>query len=560
MRLKETIIKIIKEELFLPSNILRRIESSDIEGVYRRYALDSYFSKAEKYIESGADLTARIILPWNGGDMNKWVDYLKMVDILEDFIYEKYGEKVRTFVEKVTQSFFKKDPYNYVWKGTISDEFSGLTETFNSWYDLLKDKCWRFDLDWPKIKNDLDNVKSGEIVVIKPKQPGDFYYTITKKVSKLNENKFIFEDNKIPPTILRRLASENFFKNLKKLTMTSIKNMDNDFDIDEVIEDAIITKAIELLDSYHSNLSNEEFQNLKNDLTKYIYDIHYKTLKRFLQNVFPEGVFQNDGNLYSLLRHTTLEGGQGIAKIFISWGDLVREYGDILPFDWSKIKERLDSTPAGKVVFNLSSDGVNTFYITIKKEKQNKVSINESKIPTKILRRIDFNNILNELKVFGISFSKYLDRPRLIIAIFADEYITGFSPDAYHSEIDSWVEEFSDFLYERYGEELKTYLGKVFNSKYYDEDEYQYAFKVTTGDYSTINYYDTWGQLIRARGHFFAIDWWEVKEKLDEISCGEIYLNIPDEKNMSNETFECRILKTLPNRNCNNYKKLEINL
>jgi len=92
MRLKETIIKIIKEELFLPSNILRRIESSDIEGVYRRYALDSYFSKAEKYIESGADLTARIILPWNGGDMNKWVDYLKMVDILEDFIYEKYGE------------------------------------------------------------------------------------------------------------------------------------------------------------------------------------------------------------------------------------------------------------------------------------------------------------------------------------------------------------------------------------------------------------------------------------------------------------------------------------
>lgn len=188
------------------------------------------------------------------------------------------------------------------------------------------------------------------------------------------------------------------------------------------------------------------------------------------------------------------------------------------------------------------------------------------KLPGHVLRRVTPQNFLNGLKRSAIYNYKYnQDMDDNILSASLDVAYGSLPEDDDEIDIDSIASDFADFLFQKYGNEIKDYINKVYSAGVFDDDGYRYKFmrhfNMKLPDYA--KNYDTWGDLLNYNGHMFPIDWWKLKDELDKIDNGEIFFMRPNDVG-NDTTYYYSIVKVPKVTNSlyqnKDYKREEIKL
>jgi len=195
------------------------------------------------------------------------------------------------------------------------------------------------------------------------------------------------------------------------------------------------------------------------------------------------------------------------------------------------------------------------------------------KLPAFVVRRLKGTDFLDLLKSEVMHNHKYYDNFHDNLVSSTTEIASGKIPTEFDSDdrIDAWIDALGDYLMDRYGDEVKEYIDKVYSAGVFDDDGYKYIFvKHSERDWESRNSigsslnYDTWGELLYKKGVGFPIDWWKVKDELNKIGSGEVLFSRPeDESNWSGYYFS--IVKKKPDEvysiyPIGDYKRLEIKL
>jgi hypothetical protein len=192
-------------------------------------------------------------------------------------------------------------------------------------------------------------------------------------------------------------------------------------------------------------------------------------------------------------------------------------------------------------------------------------------LPNYILRRIQPQNFLNELKRSLIHIYKgtHLDSSISFAAMdVAYNTLSRWDNEDTPEELfNKWSADITTFLTNKYGEQLKEYIKKVYSNVNDEYDKYTYTFvkhvnknsEVEKKIYYTHHFYD-WYSLIRKKGSILPIDWWRVKDELDKIEKGEILFVRPEDEGSGGYYFS--IIKELLQDKTpdEGYKKVEIKL
>ena len=153
------------------------------------------------------------------------------------------------------------------------------------------------------------------------------------------------------------------------------------------------------------------------------------------------------------------------------------------------------------------------------------------KLPGHVLRRVTPQNFLNGLKMSVIYYNKYGEDMDDTIWRASVDVAYNSLPEDDEIDIDSIASDFADFLFQKYSNEIKEYINKVYSAGVFDDDGYIYKFvrhfNMELPDYA--KNYDTWGDLLNNNGYMFPIDWWKLKDELDKIDNGEIFFMRPND-------------------------------
>jgi hypothetical protein len=189
------------------------------------------------------------------------------------------------------------------------------------------------------------------------------------------------------------------------------------------------------------------------------------------------------------------------------------------------------------------------------------------KLPAFVIRRLKGTDFLDILKSEVMHNRRYYDNFHDNLVSSTTEVASGKIPTEFDSDdrIDAWIDALGDYLMDRYGDEIKEYIDKVYSAGVFNDDGYRYKFmrhfNMKLPDYG--KNYDTWGDLLNNQGEMFPIDWWKIKDELDKIDNGEIFFMRPnDERNNSNYYYSIVKVPKVTNSIYQNkdYKRLEIKL
>ena len=178
------------------------------------------------------------------------------------------------------------------------------------------------------------------------------------------------------------------------------------------------------------------------------------------------------------------------------------------------------------------------------KETIKRVLNEETKIPTYILRRINFEKIFdsmlkNSLYNFNGDINDTIKKGAGLTALDRIPFHKENSDEVYPESIWlNWCDILANYLINEFGEKTKEYLEKTFTNDSFVNDGFIYAFIKNThssgsGGSGFSEAYLTWGDLIKKRGRWFPINWWEVKSKLDKIDSGKVLILKPNEEHNS---------------------------
>jgi hypothetical protein len=191
MNLKETIKKILREESKLPISISRRIKLGDFLNDMKMNSLRKYEKggSLNSAIDGGAKFTAAEAIPWHD-DLGRDYDnetWRNWVQTLKSYLIKNYGEETLNYLAKILPNdVFNGDGNKYVLikHSEPNGGGRGFSETYKTWGDLLMGKGWWFSLNWWEIKDKLDKMDSGTILILKPgeKENGFGYYFSIRKI------------------------------------------------------------------------------------------------------------------------------------------------------------------------------------------------------------------------------------------------------------------------------------------------------------------------------------------------------------------------------------------
>jgi len=192
MSLKDTIRKILREEVELPISVRRRIKISeeDILNYLRKFSIRVFEpdKKIEKRIESSCRNTAYEILD----STHTLIDndtFSKLEDELTNYLKDKYGEQLKDFIHNFFNESGDSTENVYVfWKHADRNGGNGFSESFDTWNELLKKYAdWFPSLDWADIKDTLDSMVDRKPLLIV--EPGDKFNTMGYYFSLLKINR-----------------------------------------------------------------------------------------------------------------------------------------------------------------------------------------------------------------------------------------------------------------------------------------------------------------------------------------------------------------------------------
>lgn len=193
MNLLKTIKRILREETELPVNIRRRLKISDslIDNFKKNslYYIDN--NDILKTLEYGAYSTADSMISYDDEEefFSDESKHDKMVNILSDYLIDKYGDEVKNYLEKILpEGSFDDDGYGYIfWKHSERFGGSGFSESYPTWGELIKKRAGWFPIEWSEVKDELDKKGETDLLILKPGDKHNsmgYYFSILKRKKK----------------------------------------------------------------------------------------------------------------------------------------------------------------------------------------------------------------------------------------------------------------------------------------------------------------------------------------------------------------------------------------
>jgi hypothetical protein len=166
MDLRESILKVLREELKPTPSIRRRVNFDEVDKAVKRRMVSNFKKNEgiERSIDSTLNHVVIDVMPEGFEDDN--VQYHKIWHELKSFIRQKYIDELRQYFEKrqiyvdedknslgIKYIFVKHDKpyYNSGWRG--------FAEGFDSFDDMITKYGNWIDVDWVEVKQKLDNIK-----------------------------------------------------------------------------------------------------------------------------------------------------------------------------------------------------------------------------------------------------------------------------------------------------------------------------------------------------------------------------------------------------------------
>lgn len=179
MYLEHLIKKIIKEETDLPPFIRRRLKTTDEQmwNEVKAFAMKGFKPENIEATVSRAMRNAayEILDPITSSLGDK--EYYELEKRVIKFLEDKYSDKLIEFISDfITPEDDQYDGYRYVFEkhSNYSGGGAGFTQGFDMWGDLLTAYAYWFpDLNWKKIKSDLDKNPTNKRIRLK--NVGDNY-------------------------------------------------------------------------------------------------------------------------------------------------------------------------------------------------------------------------------------------------------------------------------------------------------------------------------------------------------------------------------------------------
>lgn len=159
MNLQENINRIKEvmglEESTIPNEVKRRIDVTRIEKLINQYKLSSF--KPDKRIVSSVVATCRGV----ADELMRFIndeDYVRVYDVLKNFIYNLYGQELTEYFEKRKEEYENRESSDvmYIFKKDYNG--SGFSRGFSYFNDLLNSFGNWIEVDWDEIKNKLDKI------------------------------------------------------------------------------------------------------------------------------------------------------------------------------------------------------------------------------------------------------------------------------------------------------------------------------------------------------------------------------------------------------------------
>ena len=166
----------------------------------------------------------------------------------------------------------------------------------------------------------------------------------------------------------------------------------------------------------------------------------------------------------------------------------------------------------------------------------------ENRLPVKVLRQINFAGLSddmtkNSLRMAGetIILDDVIDKGA---EYTAGDIIPWYNFEDYSDdEHNQWIDTLKDYLITNYGEDTKQYLKRILSQGSFNNDGNVYIFKKHSeknGGQGFSDSFKTWGNLLIRYGWWFALEWDEIKSKLDNINEGSLLILNPGDKQNDN--------------------------
>jgi hypothetical protein len=193
MNLQEQILRIQEmmgtiNEGDLPLNIRRRLDYSREENLHylKDYVMRYYQPERKESTISRAfyENSHRLLNKIEQEDEDYWDK--EIVDGMKDFLESQFKDEVESFYDSVFGDNDDEEVYCFIKHSDLSPGLKtrGFSECVRGWYNFLsKYGYWFPDLDWNKIREELDANK-GKIQLIKKPLEGHiyhYYFSVLKK-------------------------------------------------------------------------------------------------------------------------------------------------------------------------------------------------------------------------------------------------------------------------------------------------------------------------------------------------------------------------------------------
>ena len=165
------------------------------------------------------------------------------------------------------------------------------------------------------------------------------------------------------------------------------------------------------------------------------------------------------------------------------------------------------------------------------------ILIEEVQILPNVRRRMRLGDMGNDMKKNALRH--YEKGKSLNIAIGKGARFTASEVVPWHDEqgneyddktYKGWVKNVRDYLVENYGDETMEYLNKVLTDDVFNDDGNTYILmkhSEPNGGSGFSQGYKSWGELLMDKGWWFPLNWWEVKDKLNNIESGTVRILKP---------------------------------
>jgi hypothetical protein len=295
MGLRDTIKKILKEEVKIPVSLKRRLNYLDDEDILSQLKKNSLTRNPsmDESIKIGFLNVAHDIVPYDEDmDEDELMEYVMKI---EEYLLEKYYKIVKDYLQKVFNSKdMIPDGNRYVfWKHSEPSGGNGFSEGYDNWEEFVRHKGSWFPIDWWEVKSKLDEIPEGKEGRVLIKKPGDkdniynYYFSVIKKprvVKEENINRMLKEV--LSKRIMRRVPFDEMehkfiesFSNAYEITKKR-KVLESHF-----IGELIYTTISIMMDSFHwrflNTLPETDFwyDEIRSELTNHYRDRIIKMYK-----------------------------------------------------------------------------------------------------------------------------------------------------------------------------------------------------------------------------------------------------------------------------------------